>query len=354
MEVMARSIRIEYCGAFYHVMARGNRRDWIFVDDEDRETFLRTLGEVCGMTGWRIHAWVLMSNHYHVFVQTPEANLVDGMKWLQNTYTRRFNVRHRGWGRLFGDRYKAIIIDGRTGFYYESLVDYIHLNPVRAGLVSPECQESVSDYPWSSLASAYAVLPERRPRWMACAEALSLFGYADTVEGRRGMVERLDRRAVAEEATRCGIPVIDAEVDARMSNLQRGWYWGTQAFAENLLLLGKGSIAKPRSTAYNFASEQKAHHLGEAERLLQEGLERCKLHPDDLFALNGSDSRKLAIAAVIRRRTTVSNGWLATNLSMKSAANVSQGLRKWNSGIARKPLPETGEEWMRSNLNFEP
>jgi REP element-mobilizing transposase RayT len=66
-----------------------------------------------GMTGWRVHAWVLMGNHYHLFIQTPEANLVSGMQWLQNTYTRRHNVRHRKWGRLFGDRYKAVLVEGQ-------------------------------------------------------------------------------------------------------------------------------------------------------------------------------------------------------------------------------------------------
>ena len=91
---MPRSVRIEYPGALYHVMARGNRRDDIFLSDSDREMFLNTLGQACERTGWRVLAWVLMSNHYHLALQTPEANLVAGMTWLQTTYTRRFNCRH--------------------------------------------------------------------------------------------------------------------------------------------------------------------------------------------------------------------------------------------------------------------
>ena len=75
---MARSIRIEFPGAYYHVMARGNRRGKIFMDDEDRRFFLHTLGEACARTGWRVHAWVLMSNHYHLLLETPEANLSGG------------------------------------------------------------------------------------------------------------------------------------------------------------------------------------------------------------------------------------------------------------------------------------
>jgi REP element-mobilizing transposase RayT len=101
-EGMRRSFRIEFPGAFYHVMARGNHREVIYGDDDDRRYFLKTLGEVCDMTGWRVHAWALMGNHYQLVIETPEANLVAGMQWLQNTDTRRFNVRHRLWGRLFG------------------------------------------------------------------------------------------------------------------------------------------------------------------------------------------------------------------------------------------------------------
>ena len=173
---MARSIRIEYEGAYYHVMARGNRQENIFLDDDDRRYFLKTLGDVCEMTGWRVHAWVLMGNHYHLFIQTPEANLVVGMKWFQNTYTRRFNVRHKAWGRLFGDRYKAILVEGENSYYYETLLDYIHLNPVRAGLIKTKKRQSILDYPWSSIAEGYALSLHKRKAWMACAEGLKSFG----------------------------------------------------------------------------------------------------------------------------------------------------------------------------------
>ena len=79
---MARSVRFEFAGAYYHVMARGNQRKAIFQDDDDRRFFLACLSECCERTGWRMHAWVLMCNHYHLFIETPEANLVSGMKWL--------------------------------------------------------------------------------------------------------------------------------------------------------------------------------------------------------------------------------------------------------------------------------
>src|SRR5438477_5906401 len=182
---MARSVRIEFEGAFYHAMARGNRREAIFLDDDDRRSFLQTLGEACAMTGWRMHGWVILSNHYHLMIETPEPNLVAGMKWLQNTLTRRFNVRHRAWGRVFGDRYKAVPVEGRSPYYYETLLDYIHLNPVRAGLVRVRKKESVLDYKWSSLSRGYALSQRQRPCWLAAEDGLALFGFADSAAGRR-------------------------------------------------------------------------------------------------------------------------------------------------------------------------
>ena len=225
---MPRSLRIEFPGAFYHVMARGNRRETIFHDDDDRRFFLATLSEACAMTGWRVHAWVLMGNHYHLFIQTPEANLVAGMSWLQNTVTRRYNVRHMAWGRLFGDRYKAVLVEGADFYHYRTLVDYIHLNPVRARLVVPKKGQSVLDYPWSSVAGGWALPPGKRPKWLAAEEGLMRFDLPDTVAGRRRMVERLDRRAVEEEIKTCGMPVVQEDVDVRCSHLRRGWYWGSQ------------------------------------------------------------------------------------------------------------------------------
>ncbi len=114
---MARQVRIEFPSAFYHVMARGNRLDAIFTspDGEVQELFLSTFAEACERTGFRVWAWVLMHNHYHLVLETPKANLVAGMGWLQNAYTRRFNARHKKWGRLFGDRYKSILIEEDCG-----------------------------------------------------------------------------------------------------------------------------------------------------------------------------------------------------------------------------------------------
>ena len=327
---MARSIRIEYEGAYYHVMARGNHQEVIFLDDEDRRYFLKTLDDVSVMTGWRVHAWILMNNHYHLFIQTPEGNLVEGMKWFQNTYTRRFNVRHKAWGRLFGDRYKAILVEGKNSHYYETLLDYIHLNSVRAGLVKPEKQESVLDYPWSSIAEGYALPPNKRKTWMACKDGLKSFGFTDTASGRRKMVEHVDRRAL-EERARAG--------DNKLCKLTRSWYWGPEEFSEKVFSLAEKVLGKQRSRAYESAAEHKDHGLHQAKISLYEGLIRANLSQKDLLKLNGSDPRKIFLAHFLKKTTTVSNAWLAEQLKMKTAANVSRLLTKCDMKKIIKNLP---------------
>ena len=338
---MPRSLRLEFPGAYYHVMARGNRRQAIFHDDDDRRFFLATLAEACGMTGWRVHCWVLMGNHYHLFIETPEPNLVAGMGWLQNTLTRRHNVRHQAWGRLFGDRYKAVLVDGADTYHYRTLADYIHLNPVRARIVRPKAGQSVLDYPWSSVAGGWARPPGRRPQWLAATGGLERFDLPDTVAGRRRMVEHLDRRAVAEEIKECGVPALPEEVDARCSHLRRGWYWGGQAFAEKLRGLA-GQVMKERerrSRAYRRAPQVLDHGQQQAELWLRAGLKAAGLDAQQVTQLKGSDPRKLALAELLWKRTTVSQEWIAVQLAMRSAANVSQQLRRMNQTNGSANLP---------------
>ncbi|WP_449069385.1 transposase [Prosthecobacter sp.] len=327
-------------------MARGNRREAIFHDDDDRRFFLHTLAQACEMTGWRVHAWVLMDNHYHFFIQTPEPNLVAGMSWLQNTYTRRYNVRHRAWGRVFGDRYKAVLVEGEDRYHYQTLMDYIHLNPVRARIIRPVqdkggskarrpghgAGQSVLDYPWSSIAGGFALPPKKRARWLAAEAGLQAFSLEDDMAGRRQMVERLDERAVKEELKKCGIPLVPEQMDARTSHLRRGWYWGGQVFAEKLHGLVRGALQgrlPPKSRAYQHTPQARAHGLTEAERLVREGLAAAGLTARDLPALKGSDVRKVALARLLSRRTVAPQAWIAEQLCMGSAANVSQQLRRW-------------------------
>ncbi|MBL7012736.1 MAG: transposase, partial [Kiritimatiellales bacterium] len=115
---MARALRVEYPGARYHVMCRGNQSRDIFQSQEDADLFVRCLGEMCVRNQAVVHAWCLMSNHYHLLLETPQGNLVDAMKWLQGTFTQRYNARHKLWGHLFQGRYKAKLIDDNDASYF--------------------------------------------------------------------------------------------------------------------------------------------------------------------------------------------------------------------------------------------
>jgi REP element-mobilizing transposase RayT len=352
---MPRSLRLEFPGAFYHVMARGNQRESIFHDDDDRRFFLSTLSEACAMTGWRVHTWVLMDNHYHLFIETPEPNLVAGMRWLQNTVTRRYNVRHVAGGRLFGDRYKAVLVEGADSYHYRTLADYIHLNPVRARLVRPKMGQSVLDYPWSSLAGGWALPPGKRPKWLAAEEGLRRFDLPDTVAGRRRMAERLDRRAVEEEGQTCGMPVVAEDVDARCSHLRRGWYWGSQKFAGKLRELSeKRTNAKKRSSRASQRTPQAtAHGEEQAKQWLKDGLAAAALGAKDLPHMKGSAPQKLALAELLWKRTTVSQEWIAQKLAMRSAANVSQQLRRFDRTKANAKLPPEMRRFLKEAWKAE-
>ena len=118
---MARKLRVQYPGALYHVLNRGDRREPIFKDDADRQRFLGTLGETCLKTGWQVHAYCLMANHFHLVVETPQANLVAGMKWFLGTYTSRFNRRHKLFGHLFSGRYRSLIVDSSSNGYLRTV-----------------------------------------------------------------------------------------------------------------------------------------------------------------------------------------------------------------------------------------
>ena len=134
---MARPLRIQFPGALYHVTSRGDRQEIIYEDDDDRKTFLSILGEVVKRWNWLCYVYCLMSNHYHLLIETPDGNLGKGMRQLNGVYTQRSNRRHERVGHLFQGRYKAILVDGDA--YLLELSRYVVLNPVRAGIVeAPE------------------------------------------------------------------------------------------------------------------------------------------------------------------------------------------------------------------------
>ncbi|MGB9499639.1 MAG: transposase [Dissulfuribacterales bacterium] len=140
---MSRARRVEFEGALYHVLARGNARQDIFMDDRDRLLFIDLIGEMAVRFEIDVYAWVLMGNYYHLLLKTNRANLPKSMQWFGANYTRKYNIRHKRSGHLFQGRFKSFLIE--NDLYLMRLSCYIHRNPLRAGIV-----KRLADYPWSS------------------------------------------------------------------------------------------------------------------------------------------------------------------------------------------------------------
>jgi len=178
---MGRAWRIEYEGALYHILSRGNEQKDIFYEDQDRILFLKTIGEMSERFEIDVFSYVLMGNHYHLLLKTNRANLSKSMQWLGVTYTRRFNLGHFRSGHLFQGRFKSIIVQNDA--YLMRLSCYIHRNPLRAGIV-----ERLGDYRWSSY-KAYAY-GDKAPKWLITKPILSQFKGKDKHKAYREKVQR--------------------------------------------------------------------------------------------------------------------------------------------------------------------
>ena len=176
---MVRPLRLEFPGALYHVISRGNERGPIFLDDSDRTDFLRYLGTAVRKEAFLLHAYCLMGNHYHLLLETPEGKLSRGMHWLNGQYAQRFNARHERCGHLFEGRFKAVIVEKES--HLLELQRYIVLNPVRAGFV-----ERPEEWKWSNYRATCGQASP--PTWLEVSWTLRQFGGA-TAEARRAYIE---------------------------------------------------------------------------------------------------------------------------------------------------------------------
>jgi putative transposase len=294
---VARTIRIEFPGAIYHVMSRGDRREAIFLEDSDRELFLSALEQARAKTGWRIHAYCLMGNHFHLVVETPEPNLVAGMKWLLGVYTNRFNRKHRLVGHLFAGRYKALVVSPESD-YFRQVCDYVHLNPDRAKLLKG--RQTLDTYKWSSWAS---YLTRKRPGWLTPQRLFLTLGITDTVSGRRTMGRRL-------EALRGR--TLEAE-----KMLLRGWHVGDEAHRQDLLKQFEGKSRKSHAAVHR---QQDAR--AQAENIVVEELNRRRWPSAELGRRKKSDKDKIEIARRLRKETIIPMEWIAQRLQMGTAGSL--------------------------------
>jgi len=303
-------------------MSRGDRREDIYLDDVDRHDFLKTLAEASQKTGWQVHAYCLMRNHFHLVLETPNANLVEGMRWLLSAYTIRLNHRHKLFGHVFSGRYKALLVDGSGNGYLRSVCDYVHLNPVRARLLKRD--ERLLGYPWSSL-GWYLAAPEHRPRWMRVDRLLGEHGVQeDTAAGRQTFEQRMETRR--QES---GNP-------AELKSLRRGWCLGGAEFRQRMLGLMEGKLGEHHSGELRRETAQ-----AKAERIVGEELRRLGWHEGDLTRRPKGDLEKMALAARLRRETTLTIQQIAQRVHLGTSRSANARLHAWmhpKAGVAPRKI----------------
>lgn len=293
---MARKLRIEFAGAIYHVLNRGNYRRDLFQSPGEAEAFVGALEETARNYSWRIHAYVLMRNHYHIALQTPEPNLIDGMHWLQSTFATRFNRFHRERGHLFQGRYQALLVENET--YLVRLVDYIHLNPVRAGVVPPE---QVMAFRWSSLGR---FVRGNRFQGLEAKHWLQAMGLSDDGDGWSTYVERLRRLGLdPAEQERLGF-----------GEMAHGWTIGTEGWRK--------AVAKDHAQlalhAGLAASEARVLREARWSERLEQLLAETGRTEDEMRREAKSASWKIALAVRLRSEVGAAVKWIAAALHMGS------------------------------------
>ena len=267
-------------------MNRGDRRENIFLNGEDREHFLKTLGQACEKSHWQVHAYCLMSNHFHLVVETPEPTLVAGMKWFLGTYTQRFNARHQMRGHLFSGRYKALMVDERDHSYLRTVCDYTHLNPARAGLIA--AQQSLESYPWSSYID-YLNQPMRRPVWLRTDRLLGEHGIlSDDAAGRREFSRRMELRQLEGEDTNAH------------KKIRRGWKLGSEDFLDRLQDQLQGATRDRHE-----ATQVRECMQIQAQRIIEEELAKEGLSREELPLLRKGAGVKIQLARKLRQSTTL-------------------------------------------------
>jgi hypothetical protein len=260
-----------------------------------------------------------MGNHFHLVLETPQPTLVAGMKWFLGTYTQRFNARHRLRGHLFAGRYKSLLVDGSDDMYLRVVCDYVHLNPVRAGLIAADGK--LADYAWSSFPE-YLKRPDQRPGWLRVDRLLGEMGIRqDDTTGRREFQETMEARCRAEGHA-------DEEL---WSGIRRGWRFGAEDFLERLMERGAAGGANPEihsGVAVAETMEEKAR------RLIGEFLEKRGTGLEELRARSKSDALKIELAGELRKNTAMPMAWIANELRAGVPNSV------WNALAKRRTSQE--------------
>ena len=309
---MARKLRMEYPGALYHVYSRGNYRDYVFREEGARKAFLTCLEEACKRSRWVLHAYVLMGNHYHLALETPRGNLVEGMKWLQATFANRFNRFRSGNGHVFQGRYHAKVLENEAAL--AAVAHYIHLNPVEAGAATVEQLETHRDSSFAALMD-----PSLRMDGLEVSVFLTHAGkFADTKRGRESYRGYLAFVAADE----------DEKKRLEFDHACKGWAMGSEAWKRALVRDHKEKLGGEAGSEADMREARDLMWLA----LLEKGLKRLKRGPEDVKRDRKSAAWKVALAAQLRSLGHVKNGWLAKHLNMGAPAGVSRYLSEYAAG----------------------
>ncbi|BCX48085.1 hypothetical protein HAHE_19930 [Haloferula helveola] len=321
---MARPLRYEAAGAVYHVMARGDGGKDVFETDSDRHDWRSRIEEAWGRFGWRVHAYVLMGNHFHLLLETPEPNLVKGMKWMMGAYSQAWNRRRKRRGHVFQGRYKAVVVNGEgDDHYFRIVADYIHLNPVRSGWVGGDTGRELKEWAWSSFPT-YA--SRRTLPWLETDRVLRAFELAGNRRGRAAYASYLEARAKDREGTLN---------DESLKSLRRGWYLGEEGFGDQLLDVLAGGLRPKRKRGSVTGAGARAHDEREAERRIREAVLGLGLptRPAELSGRGRYRDEKAVVEWWVKRQTSASNAWLGERLAMGHPGSVSREVGR----IAKEP-----------------
>lgn len=308
---MARKIRIEFEGAIYHVLNRGNYRRDLFTSSGEAQAFICALQEGVRLHGWRLHAYAVMRNHYHLALQTPQPNLKDGMHWLQSTFATRFNRFRQERGHLFQGRYQSLLVEDDAAL--ARLVNYIHLNPVRAGIVAPD---QVATFRWSSLRG---FVRGERFTGLAAEDWLRAMGLSDDAGGWSTYLERLRLLALDPEAQdRLGFGA-----------MSRGWAIGSESWRK--------AVAKDHA-ALSFSpglAAADARNLREArwQACLDSALAEAGRSLADVKDEIRSAPWKLDLALAIRAACGASVAWLSPRLHLGTGESARSLLSRHRRAI---------------------
>jgi putative transposase len=313
---MARKPRIEFEGACYHVFNVGADAAGLFTTPDAAQAFTDLLLEAVVRMQWRLHAYCLTRDRYHLALETPQGNLTAGVHWLQSAYGNRFTRFHGARRRAFRSRFRAILVE--PGAPWARLVDYIHLRPAETGLV-PFAR--LGQFRWSSYRT-FARGAAGRPPGLMCADWLSTEGMEDSPEGWRAYADRLAALSANEHR----------RAEAGFARMCRGWAHGSEAFCEERRRdVGRMAAAQdwgaPRLAELN--RREWETRLAAGTRALGRELATAPTEPK-------SAPWKIALAAWLRRHTSATNPWLTAHLHMGPPDAVSRYVSEVRLG--KRPL----------------